>query len=202
VTTPLTFPPTHFRRHQQIILTKREVDFLTNPKADRIINALSVEHWIIFGVTASNCVKAMVLGLLARHNQVVVVRDACGYWSEADGEHAFRMMSAKGAHLLSTEEVIAGEAAKWATDQRRADFEKTLLAAAGRSEGNGNGNGNGNGEADADVVEETALSRRRARLRSPGNGKPPAAIEDMLPTHLLNRRRRPRRGNGSTTDSV
>jgi len=188
-------PTDPFHRHQQIILTKREVDFLTNPKADRLINALSPEYWIIFGVTASNCVKAMVLGLLARHNRVVVVRDACGFWSASDGEHAFRMMSAKGAHLLTTDELIAGGAAKWADEQRRKDFAQTLLAAAGRK--------GDNGEADegADASGETDMARRRARLRSRGNGKGPEAIEDMLPTHLLNRRRRPRRGNVSPTDS-
>lgn len=191
-------PTDPFRRYQQIILTKRETDFLTNPKADRLINALSVEHWIIFGVTASNCVKAMVLGLLARHNRVVVVRDACGHWSEADGEHAFRMMSAKGAHLLTTDEVIAGAATRWAAEQRRIEFERTLLAGAGQLDDD-DGDGDGDG---VEVAEETDMDRRRARLRSPGNGKPPAAIEDMMPTHLLNRRRRPRRGNGSPTDSL
>ena len=188
-------PSEPFRRHQQIILTKREVDFLTNPKTDRLINSLSPEYWIIFGVTASNCVKAMVLGLLARHNRVVVVRDACGYWSESDGEHAFRKMSAKGAHLLTTEEVIAGAAAQWAAEQRRVEFEKTLLASVG-ADGD-----NGHSEGGSDVSEATDPDRPRARTRSRANGRRPAIIEDMLPTHLLNRRRRPRRGSGPTTDS-
>ncbi len=188
-------PADPFRRHQQIILTKRETDFLTNPKADRLINALSPEYWIIFGVTASNCVKAMVLGLLARHNRVIVVRDACGYWSEADGEHAFRMMTAKGAHLLTTEQVVAGAAAQWAAEQRSADFAQTLLETTEQDGDNGHDKEDVTGAGNAD------LARRRARTRSRGNGKPPSDIEDMLPTHLLNRRRRPRRGSGSPTDS-
>ncbi|HWL93040.1 MAG TPA: isochorismatase family protein [Phycisphaerae bacterium] len=101
-----------FRKFQQIIFTKRNADFLSNPKADRLINSISPGYWIIFGITATHCVKAVTLGLLARHHKIVVVRDACGYWSAADGEHAFRQMEAKGAMLVATEDVLNGTVAE------------------------------------------------------------------------------------------
>lgn len=101
-----------FRKYQQVIFTKRNADFLSNPKADRLINGIAPNYWIIFGVTATHCVKSVALGLLARHQKVVVVRDACGFWSVADGEHAFRQIEAKGALLVSTEEIVSEAAAE------------------------------------------------------------------------------------------
>ncbi|MBK8271077.1 MAG: cysteine hydrolase [Planctomycetes bacterium] len=101
-------PMDPFRRIQQLIFTKRHPDFLANPKADRLINSLTANYWILFGVSATHCVKAVTLGLLGRHNKVVVARDACGYWSVADGEHAFRQMEAKGAMIATTDEIVSG----------------------------------------------------------------------------------------------
>lgn len=111
-------PSDPFRRYQQIIFTKRNVDFLSNPKADRLINSIGVDHFIIFGISAAHCVKAMVLGLIAQHNHVVVVTDACGWWSHSDAEHSFRQMDAKGAVLVSTEELVTGAAEERIRTQR------------------------------------------------------------------------------------
>lgn len=101
-------PTEPFRKYQQIIFTKRNADFLANPKADRLINATQSNAWILIGVTATHCVKAVALGLLARHQRVIVVKDACGYWSMIDGEHAIRQMEAKGAIVVTTDDVISG----------------------------------------------------------------------------------------------
>jgi nicotinamidase-related amidase len=111
-------PSDAFRRFQQVILTKRNVDFLTNPKADRLINSVGVDHFIIFGISAAHCVKAMVLGLIAQHNHVVVVTDACGWWSQGDADHSFRQMDAKGAVLVTTEELVSGAADERIRTQR------------------------------------------------------------------------------------
>ncbi len=111
-------PNDAFRRYQQVILTKRNVDFLTNPKADRLINSIGVDHFIIFGISAAHCVKAMVLGLIAQHNHVVVVTDACGWWSQSDADHSFRQMDAKGAVLVTTEELVTGVAEERIRAQR------------------------------------------------------------------------------------
>ena len=51
-----------------------------------------------------------MLGLLARRRKIIVIRDACGYWYDSEAELAFRQMSAKGAILATTEELLSGEA--------------------------------------------------------------------------------------------
>lgn len=101
-------PADPFAKYQQIIFTKRHSDFLSNPKADRLVNALRPEYWMIIGVAATHAVKSITLGLLARSQRVVVVRDCCGHWSASDSEHAMRQMDAKGALIVDSEEVISG----------------------------------------------------------------------------------------------
>lgn len=104
----LDVPCDLFSRYRQIILAKRSRDFLNNPKADRIISDLSVNHYIVFGVATEICVKSVVLGLIARRRNVVIVTDALGYWSAPDAELALRQMVAKGAVVATTDEVLSG----------------------------------------------------------------------------------------------
>lgn len=104
----LDMPLDVFRRYQQVIFTKRTPDFLSNPKADRLVQSFSPNHYIVFGVVTEHCVKAAVLAMLARNHRVAVVTDACGFWSAADADLAMRQMDAKGAVLVKADELIAG----------------------------------------------------------------------------------------------
>lgn len=172
----LDVPCEPFRRHQQVIFTKRDVDFLSNPKADRLINALSPKYWIIFGITATHCVKATALGLLARQHVVVVVRDACGYWSQTDGTHAFRQMDAKGAILVATGELIRGGVqnrveAAWRARQAASESEgEDRLGALGEPAADRGGAGRGgNGRSRQDLSE--LIPARLIRRRIPSNGR-------------------------------
>lgn len=106
----LDVPNDPFRRFRQVIVTKRNRDFLSNPKADRLINALDCEYFLIFGMIAEHCVKAAALGLMARQRRVAVVTDACGHWSRTESQLAFCQIEAKGAVLVTTEELITGVA--------------------------------------------------------------------------------------------
>lgn len=99
-----------FRRFQQIILTKRSRDFLSNPQVDRLFHALSVHHVVFFGAVVESCVRPAVMSLLRRGQRVAVVTDACGAWSAVDADLAMRKMGAKGAALITTEELISGAA--------------------------------------------------------------------------------------------
>jgi len=106
----LDVPLDPFRRYQQVIFTKRRDDFLSNPKADRLINSIQTKVFIVFGAGVEYCIKSAVLGLLARKRQIIVVRDACGTWCTADNDIAFLQMQAKGALVVTTEEFLSGEA--------------------------------------------------------------------------------------------
>lgn len=147
-----------FRRFQQVIFTKRDRDFLNNPKADRLVNNIEVNHMIVFGVVTEYCVKAAVLGLMTRRHRVVVVSDACGYWSSSDHDLALRQMDAKGAVLVTTDELVNGVADERIRAARRpmpiieeepVDELALLTCGEGHHPSNGNGNGysHGNGRS-------------------------------------------------------
>ncbi len=152
----LDIPIDALRRYRQVIFTKRCSDFLSNPKADRLINQVHSRYFIVFGVVTESCVKAAVLALMARQRRVVLVRDACGHWSDPDAELAIAQMEAKGATILKTDDLTSGrEVLK--TDEtagaKPAVHARGAAARSARSNGNGNGkprhvgsgNGNGNG---------------------------------------------------------
>lgn len=145
----LDVPLEPFRRYQQVIFTKRDRDFLSNPKADRMVATIQAGYLAVFGVLAERCVKTAALGLLARRQRIIVVRDACGYWSSADAELAFRQMEAKGTVVATTEELLSGKAAaRLRTEYRPFIVEEEDDAAQGVAAHSGNGNGNGNGKND------------------------------------------------------
>ncbi|MCK6483593.1 MAG: cysteine hydrolase [Phycisphaerae bacterium] len=104
----LDVPGDLFSRYQQAIMAKRSRDFLSNPKADRLMSDLSPKYFIVFGVATEICVKSVVLGLIARRRQVVLVADALGHWNAADADLAVRQMIAKGAVPVATEELVSG----------------------------------------------------------------------------------------------
>lgn len=176
-------PSDPFRRFQQVIFTKRDPDFLSNPKADRLINAMRPDYWIVCGIAATHSVKALVLGMLARNFRVVVVRDASGYWSANDAEHAFRQMEAKGAIVSSVDSLVSGDI--------YAQIEKAIAEARKNLE-----------------TDEITASPRMRQLReerktrcsseeSKETQKP--SIADFVPKHLIRHRAR---ANGKSSGGL
>lgn len=177
----LDLPHDPFRRYQQVIFTKRNCDFLSNPKADRLINALHIGAVVVFGVLAEQCIKMTVLGLLARRRQIIVIRDACGYWYAGEGELAFRQMEAKGAIVASTDELLSGEvAAKLAPTVKPSVSEDDETA---ESVGKGNGKGNGRGLR-RDVSHADGGNGRRNGKPRPDNVKPVDIPRRNVRSHL------------------
>lgn len=174
----LDLPLDPFRRYQQLIFTKRKIDFLSNPKADRLVNAVSVGHYIVFGSLAEQCVKAAVLGLLTRQHRTVVVTDACGHWGGSEADLAFRQMEAKGAVLVGAEELLTGAAeAKIRAAQVIAVME-TNEAAVHDSGGNGGNGGNGKKHPPLEI------STIQQAAKPGGNGKHLQPLSDLIQQHL------------------
>lgn len=195
----LDIPPEPFRKFQQIIITKRSRDFLSNPKADRLFHSLSVNHLVVFGTVAEHCVKAMVLGLLARQHRVAVVTDASGSWSAGDSELAMRQMDAKGAVLVTTDELISGAANERIQNSRIEVVTQEDEAEAGAFRVPSNGNGhpveatlskslaakrgeNGHAAHADDAARRAGVERLRPELRGRRKSagvpqlKPPAGL--------------------------
>lgn len=168
----LSIPVDLFRRYQQVIFRKRTHDLFGNPKADRFLTQLPTSEYILFGVGLEYSIKALTLGLLARGKRVTVVADGCGFWSSSEASLALRQMAAKGAALVSVDELLTRR------PRRRAHYPLHAVGSngngharrngRGRSNGNGkaNGNGRGNGDGRANGNGRTGTARRR-----PANGR-------------------------------
>lgn len=116
----LSLPPALDEHYRQLIFRKRTRDVLSNPKADRFLTHLEASEIIIFGVGLERAIKSLALGLLARHKPVTVITDACGYWSNGDGDLSLRQLSAKGIRLVTTEQITTEEPPKRTRTYKRA----------------------------------------------------------------------------------
>lgn len=163
----LDLPPDVLTRYRQVIFAKRTRDLLGNPKADRLLTEMTVTHQIVFGVMSEHCIKATVLALLTRQRNVIVIKDACGHWNAPDGDLAMRQMEAKGAFLVTTEQIVNFETLPVRILAPVAvDGDAARAMHGGKPVGtNGNGaahpNGNGNGHANP----ETELSKLSIQAR-------------------------------------
>ncbi len=108
----LTVPIDLFRKHQQVIFRKRTADFFLNAKADRFITQLPASEYVIVGLGLECSVKAIALGLLARHKRVSVVLDGCGFFSPAEADLAVRLLEAKGAEIITVQDLLQRKLAR------------------------------------------------------------------------------------------
>ncbi|MCG3127291.1 MAG: hypothetical protein CHACPFDD_02149 [Phycisphaerae bacterium] len=90
-------------RNQQVLLTKRHRDPLTNPKLDRLLTEMPARRFVVFGIGLDTSIRPLILGLLLRGRQTVLLSDACGYWNLNEADFCLRQIHAKGAALLSTD---------------------------------------------------------------------------------------------------
>lgn len=105
--TTLALPVNPFRQVQQVIFRKRGNDLLLNPKADRLFTYLPVKEYIIYGAGLETAVKSIVLSLLTREQKVSIIVDACGYWHKRQAQLAIRQLNAKGADLITVEDLLS-----------------------------------------------------------------------------------------------
>ncbi len=130
----LACPIDLFRQHQQVIFRKRSDDLLANPKADRFFTQIPVNEFIIVGVGVEDSIKQLALGLLARGKRVTVVTDASGYWNKGMADLALKKMIAKGASVITTEQLSRR---KLVRERRYPGIRSALARAARFARGNG-----------------------------------------------------------------
>ncbi len=140
----LAVPLDLFGRYQQVIFRKRSDDLLENPKADRFLTQLPVREFIVFGNGLEGAVKSLVLSLLAREKRATVLCDACGYWNKATAELALRQIAAKGAGIMTVDELLARKLDRlhrYPIAMMRVDSRGGKQRRPGRVRGNGTGRG-------------------------------------------------------------
>ena len=138
----LSIPLNLLSEVRQVIFRKRGNNFFSNPKADRLLTTLDAEEIIICGVGLESCIRTLTLGLLARHKLVTVVPEACGRWNPVDADLAARLIAARGARMLTLDELEALS----------------------------NGNGNGNGSARPRPADRNGHRANNGARNGGGNG--------------------------------
>jgi len=124
----LSLPPGLRQNYRQLIFRKRAREVLSNPKADRFLTQLEADEFIIFGVGLERAIRCLALAMIARHKNVTVISDACGYWSSGDADLALRQLEAKGIRLVTTSELTAPPARKRQPVKRRSARQRPLSA--------------------------------------------------------------------------
>ncbi|NIA07504.1 MAG: isochorismatase family protein [Actinobacteria bacterium] len=176
-------PPGLLWRYQQVIFEKRSPNPFDHPKFDRLLTGMMVSEYVVFGLVTEEAVRLTVLGLLARGKQVKLVVDATAGRDNHLADMALRLMLAKGARIITTQElaprmqprielnVLLNRLSVMAPPD---GLRVSRLAVPGSQSGgngrngngkhaqahgdNGNGNGNGNGKAHSKSVTAQRLS--------------------------------------------
>ena len=92
--------------HDQVVFHKATFDVFSNPNFARLIDAIEVDRFIVFGVASDYCVRAAALGLLHRDGRVAIVSDAVRAVSRETEAQAREVLRAAGADWWTTEQVI------------------------------------------------------------------------------------------------
>jgi len=93
--------------HEQIIIESQTFDIFESINTDRIVNKLDACNYVVFGVATDYCVKAAVLGLLKRGDNVSLVTDATKAITKEGEEKSLNEMKGAGAVFTTTEDFIA-----------------------------------------------------------------------------------------------
>ena len=100
-------PPEGLAEAQQVIIEKQSYNFFDNPHAETIFRALAPRLVLAFGVATDYCVRAGVLGLLARGYRTLVITDAIKGITPQGSEEALKEMRLAGAGSITTAEVLS-----------------------------------------------------------------------------------------------
>lgn len=94
-------------RAAHVVLEKQQFNVFTNPVAARVFERAGVDAVAVFGVVTEVCVKQATLGLLERGYAVRLVEDAIWPITPEGGREALAELTAKGATLTTTAELLA-----------------------------------------------------------------------------------------------
>jgi hypothetical protein len=122
---------------------------------------LSTQDFILFGNTLEGSIKALALGLVSREKSVTIVVDACGYWNEVTADLALRQLAAKGATLITVNELLDRKLIR----HRR--YRSVPVNGNGSTSSTGNGQSNGRG-----TKRSNGHSNGRTNGRSNGHSNP------------------------------
>jgi nicotinamidase/pyrazinamidase len=92
----------------QIIFEKQEIDFFTNPRLHPLLDQMSADRYVVYGVVTEYCVQAAAFGLLKMGVRVDVVTDAIKSLDTAQEHEVLKRFKAQGGLMLECDDVLAG----------------------------------------------------------------------------------------------
>lgn len=102
----LSDPAALLDQYQQVIFHKRSFNVFSNPNMGRLVEAIHVERYVVFGVATDYCVRAAALELLNRGQQVLIVQDAIKAVAPETARSATEELSRAGARWCRSGELI------------------------------------------------------------------------------------------------
>jgi nicotinamidase/pyrazinamidase len=104
--------PRDLSKVQQVILEKQTLDVFDNPNTEIILQRLGSftnpdAEFVVFGVVTEYCVRLTAKGLLQRKRRVALVSDAIETLKPDDGRKSLDELTALGARLITTDQVLA-----------------------------------------------------------------------------------------------
>jgi nicotinamidase/pyrazinamidase len=103
----LTDVPEEWLQGREFLLLKKHFDVFTNPNADRVLELLSPDEVVVFGVATDVCDDAAIRGLLARGKSVVFVEEASRGLDEARTAASIAAWRDAGVTFASLDEAVA-----------------------------------------------------------------------------------------------
>ena len=92
---------------QQIVIEKQHLDCFTNANLPALLERLSADRYVVYGVVTEVCVRLAAEGLLKTGKPVEIVTDAICSLDERNGSSALAALAARGA-LMTTVDRVAG----------------------------------------------------------------------------------------------
>lgn len=93
-------------KSNRIIIKKREIDFLRDPRVIKIIKTLNKRNFLVFGVATDYCVKFVALGLRREGFSVYLAEDAIKGINEKNAQNDLESMINNEIKLIKVDDII------------------------------------------------------------------------------------------------
>jgi len=91
----------------QIIVEKQALDCFTNPHLRPLLNLISAERYVVYGVVTEHCVRCAAFGLLETGARVELVTDGIKSLSASDEGDVLKRFQSQGGVLTTSAAVAA-----------------------------------------------------------------------------------------------
>lgn len=98
----------HVEGAQQIIFEKQTLNLFENPNMGALLETLSADAYVVYGVVTEYCVRFAALGLLETGKPVTLVTDAVETLNREDSERTLREFTGRGGRLATVAQICGG----------------------------------------------------------------------------------------------